>query len=107
MLHGVNGVCTWFATMNVWIARLNAERFAGYTDWRVPTVQELLTIVDYKRAYPAIDPLFTLAKDDGYWSATEVVFSMDHAWGVDYTTGRVFFAQKTLTGHVRAVRGGF
>ncbi len=107
LVHWVDGACTWFETTTAWVTRLNQQRFAGYTDWRVPTVSELVTLVDYRRTNPALDPIFAIATDDGYWSATEVSADPDHAWVVDYITGRVFFSQKTLKAHVRAVRGGF
>jgi len=37
------GLCT--GAMS-WIAQVNAEKFAGFSDWRAPTVKELVTIVD-------------------------------------------------------------
>lgn len=62
----------------------NNENYLGYSDWRLPNVKELQSIVDYTRA-PAItnsasiDPLFdcTIITDEGgndnypfYWSST-------------------------------------
>ena len=60
--HGVGSACTWDQATDEWLDKLNgwcdscaAEGgFAGYSDWRLPTHAELLTIVDINRT-PAID----------------------------------------------------
>jgi hypothetical protein len=56
---------------------------AGYTDWRLPNVKELQTVVDYRRAPdarppaprgPAIDPVFDVTKEESwYWSSTPFI----------------------------------
>ena len=46
--------------------------FAGHTDWRLPTVEELQSIVDRSRPNPGpfIDPIFGDTQSFYYWSNT-------------------------------------
>jgi hypothetical protein len=67
-----------------WAQQKNAERFLGHSDWRLPNVKELQSIVDYTRSpdtsqSPAIDPMFSCTAITNeahqtdypfYWSAT-------------------------------------
>ncbi len=60
-VHDWNDAYTWSDAFNVKIAALNsAGGFAGYTDWRLPNVFELQSIVDYGQPTFAIPvgPLF-------------------------------------------------
>ena len=104
-IHAIDSACTWFQTVE-WIARINARRFAGYNDWRLPTVQELVTILDYERMDPSVSPIFSPTQAASYWSSTSVALSAADAWGVDFSNGRVFSGNKQLTAYVRAVRRG-
>jgi len=55
----------------------NAASYLGYSDWRLPNVKELQSIVDYSGKYPAIDTnYFNITDGDSYfWSSTSSYFS--------------------------------
>ena len=76
---------------------------AGRKDWRLPTVKELFSIVDYGKFEPACDPIFT-ARSGGYWSSTTGQDNPNYAWNVYFFYGGVDFDNKTDLYYVRAVR---
>jgi hypothetical protein len=61
-------------TALAWVQKMNAKKFLGHSDWRLPNAKELQSIVNYTRS-PAIDPIFQITKlSDGefpfFWSGT-------------------------------------
>lgn len=85
------------------IAALNGANFAGHNDWRLPNVNELLTLVDYG-VTSLIDPVF-IPTGGGLWSSTSYVF--DASWALVVGTGGVMELDHKATsyGWVRGVRG--
>jgi hypothetical protein len=84
-----------------------APALGGHVDWRLPTLVELTSIVDFGRPTPpAVDPTFTLVLMGSslYWTAT--------VWGpqpasfatVDFYDGRPNPVPPSGSGHVRCVR---
>jgi Protein of unknown function (DUF1566) len=78
----------------------------GVTDWRLPTCDELLTLVDRSRVSPAIDvAYFPGCKNSWYWSATPYASSPgDSAWVVDFSGGGAGWGVQDDGYYVRAVR---
>jgi hypothetical protein len=66
----------------------NAAGLPG-TGWRLPTDFELVTIVDYGRSAPAINPVFTGTQSSSYWSSTTNVDNSTYVWHVSFFSGDV------------------
>lgn len=61
---------------------------AGTQPWRVPTVKELLTIVDVTQSSPAIDPnAFPSTPADFFYSTTPSALLPGIYWTVKFDTG--------------------
>ncbi len=82
--------------------------WGGHTDWRVPNMKELRTIVDETRTYPSIDTIaFPGTGSDYYWpSSTLLGEAGPYSWAVGFHIGSVDTLDKTYLERVRCVRGG-
>jgi len=80
------------------------EELSKYSDWRLPTIDELLTIVDYTRYEPASKIEDT--SPDYYWSSTSYKNYSSSAWIVHFSNGYVNNYTKNYNNFVRCVRDG-
>ena len=76
---------------------------AGHSDWRLPSFDELRTIVD-KNNHPAIKSEFKNTASDVYWSSTPVAGNSYYAWGIYFDGGYESSYDKDANVYVRCVR---
>lgn len=88
------------------IKEANKVRVFGATDWRLPTIKELLSIVDYDRYDPAVDPAFFKGPYGWTWSSTPAKSPSGYAWFVGLNGGGSVRGRQASHGRVRAVRAG-
>lgn len=95
--------CTWQEAL-AYCADLS---LGGYTDWRLPHVKELRTIVDFSQSPVALDPVAFPHTTMSYffWTADISADSADNAWGVLFGNGAYSIIRRTDAYSVRCVRG--
>ena len=84
---------------------LNNLRLGNKSDWRLPNIKELASIVDYRERLPAIDEVMsTVAANSSYWSDTRYQPEYGKAWRVNIGAGNVDPVNWTNYHQVRCVR---
>jgi len=91
-----------------YVTDMNTATSCGATNWRMPTVTELLSIVDNSRANPAIDVNFFPNSASSYWSSSPQAFNNStafYAWGVNFSLGytQPLWIQGTFGNSIRLV----
>lgn len=100
---GLSATYTWDNSLT----QCEALGYATYTDWRLPNIKELQSIVDYSRQSPAIDPAYFMnTQINNYWSSTTQVQFTTQAWYVGFPVADVYYTTKVTSYPIRCVRGG-
>ena len=94
------------------LAHAEASTFAGYSDWRLPSVKELSSLVEHCRLLPAINTNYfpnATPGHPGFWSGSP---SSSNSWVVRFDVGSTHTEDRRLSYgggvlvHARFVRYG-
>jgi hypothetical protein len=80
----------------------------NYTDWRLPNIREMQSLVDFGKTLPALPSghPFSKVQTTEYWSSTTHYTITYFAWRVRMAYGRVDISDKSASYYVWPVRGG-
>ena len=104
-----------FASLGAYVNSVNASGPCGHTDWRVPTVNELVSLMDASQPANTSQPVSVWQNADHtgvvdamtgqYWSGEPNASSSNDAWVIDTDSSAVSFDTKTSLKNVRLVQG--
>jgi hypothetical protein len=88
-----------------------AKAIAGRKGWRLPAMEEVLSLVDPSNSNPTLPtghPFQGIKTDDYYWSSTLGMTALPtYAWGYNFGNADTSNVLKSGAEYVWLVRGGF
>lgn len=83
----------------------NAKEYCEKEGGRLPTVDELQTILDRTMYNPTADKnIFKDVKSEWYWTSTKYMGCANTAWCVSFRDGYVSYGNGVVSNYVRPVR---
>jgi hypothetical protein len=93
-------IVTWENAMGV----CSSLRLRGFSDWRVPTRIELLSLVNYYFSAATSADIMPRVADT--WTASSFAGDPTRAWYVNFGSGATLDKEKNVAQHIRCVRAG-
>jgi hypothetical protein len=97
---------------NQYIQKMNSGELPnfGHTNWRLPSIEELESLVDSSQSYPALPPghPYENVRNHFYWSSSVGTDIVDYIWVLDLASGEKTFDYESYCNfkYVWPVRSG-
>ncbi|QFI37289.1 DUF1566 domain-containing protein [Moritella marina ATCC 15381] len=103
---------------SIYASTFNSLAVCGFQDWKLPTIEQLRSIHNYRATQPLVDEVNFFPKTNiggntgtdpnsaNYISSTTSADASGAAWCMNSTTGQVRLCNKHVPNLVRMVRGG-
>jgi len=111
-MHWDNNKCLDVPDREIWgnaktaITTLNEKGgYGNFSDWRLPTLEELSTLIEPKCYDPTINSeIFPDTPSIGFWTSTEDTYHRQGSWLVYFINGSRYMGNREYEWAVRAVR---
>jgi hypothetical protein len=101
-----DGLVTWQSALD-FVAKLNSDSYLGFSDWRLPNLNEMRSLLDASMSSPALPNSHPFARATGnYWTSTSNKGNPTQAWSVEVTYGNITVTAKSGFLHLVPLRGG-
>lgn len=128
-LHSVNNTYSWYNTdsstnggfegypnsgncsgsacdTQAFVSAVKDEGLCGFSDWRMPNTEEMLSIINKGRINPATNDELGPVKSNYYWTDSPYFLNYDLARYIDFNEGGKNYSDRLSRYYIRLVRGG-